>query len=203
MRAWVSTMNPKTAIPWAFLPHFIFTIPAQTAKQARKDTGQRFSSSKLLAGNYLKVVLLADHSVYKPDSGLLNRTFVSLSPSYSLKDKKWFLNLGLGLTYYNDTAEEKMYVFPRVEFNYRIDSNHTASVGMTGDYRKNSYRSLSEENPFISDEITLKNTINQFELHAGIRGRLSNKLSYFAAYRYSLVQNLHFFVTDSTAFQAV
>src|SRR5205807_2670349 len=69
-------------------------------------------------------------------------------------------------------------------------------AGLSGGLIKNSYRSLTNENPFINPQVNYANTNNKFNVFGGLRGNLSSATSYDTKVSYGLFDNMHFFVID-------
>lgn len=51
-------------------------------------------------------------------------------------------------------------------------------TGIEGSLNQNSYCDFSNENPFVSPTLAIALTDKQFDLFAGIKGKLSNNVSY-------------------------
>ena len=71
-------------------------------------------------------------------------------------------------------------------------------IGLTGGIIRNSYRSLTNENPFILSGFELLNTNQKLNLYTGIRGAWSSTLSFNGKLNYSKSANVPLFVNDTT-----
>jgi hypothetical protein len=67
-----------------------------------------------------------------------------------------------------------------------------------GGLQRNSFKSYTEENPFLSSTPSIMNTNHKVKLGLGSRGTLGPNTSYDAGTSYSVVENMAFFVTDPT-----
>lgn len=112
------------------------------------------------------------------DYGNLN---VSLAPSYQLKQDDLTVDLGLRLVYFNDTelSDNKVFLYPNIKASYRLVSDVViAYAGITGDLIQNSFYDFSIENPFVSPTLLITPTDQQYNGFIGIKGKLSNSVSY-------------------------
>jgi hypothetical protein len=134
-----------------------------------------------------------------------NRTFVDINPRYRLNMDALYINLGFNSTFFGDSNGTKFYFFPVAEAGYGlIHKALTTYIGITGNLTKNTYRSISTENPFIRTignsgglAFELYNTINTFELYAGFKGIISPQTSFVLNASLANMQNLLFYYADS------
>lgn len=106
---------------------------------------------------------------------------VSLAPSYQLQQDDLTVDLGVQLTYLNDTEfdENKLFIYPNIEATYRIVNDILIGyAGITGDLIQNSYHGFAEINPFVSPTLLITPTDQQYHGFIGVKGRLSNSVSY-------------------------
>ncbi len=106
---------------------------------------------------------------------------VSLAPSYQLQQDDLTVDLGVQLTYLNDTEfnENKLFIYPNIEATYRIVNDILIGyAGITGDLIQNSYHGFAEINPFVSPTLLVTPTDQQYHGFIGVKGRLSNSVSY-------------------------
>jgi hypothetical protein len=133
-------------------------------------------------------------SVTKHNSGL-----ITLNPYLRTKFKAFTFNLGLDATYESDTAS-KFHLYPIIDVQFNIVKDILILYGgVKGNMEANSYRSLSEENPFISGTAPMGYTNHSLTLFAGLRSNISRELSAHAYGSYDVVRNMPFFVIDSNS----
>lgn len=104
-----------------------------------------------------------------------------VAPSYQLNRDDLTLNLGVRLTYLNDTelSESKFYFHPNVDASYRlVDELLIAYGGLKGEVIQNSYYQFANENPFVSPTLAIVPTNQQFRAFVGVKGKLTNNVSY-------------------------
>jgi hypothetical protein len=87
-------------------------------------------------------------------------------------------------------------VFPDVEAQAMVGGNQfVVFAGWKGDYQKNTFRSLSTYNPFISNGFKPKNTSYQ-DIYGGIKGHIS-MFDYSAQGGYKQTQGLALFLNNA------
>jgi hypothetical protein len=140
-----------------------------------------------------------------------NHTFDSLRNNFVIKLNPWFimdndsirLEVGMRVAAYtegngnkNDVMQYKIY--PKVEFQFTLLKDiFIPFLGIDGDLNTNTYRSLINENPFITPglAVPIKNT--KLNIYAGLKGSITSKLSYHLKVGFTTVNNEHFFVNDT------
>lgn len=124
-----------------------------------------------------------------------NVTF-GLSPSYQLTQDDLTINLGLRLVYLNDTelSDNKFFIYPNIEASYRlVDEILIAYGGITGQLQQNSYYDFVNENPFVSPTLFVAPTDQRYKGFVGLKGKLSNNVSYNVKGNYYAEENKAFF----------
>ena len=120
-----------------------------------------------------------------------NITF-GLSPSYELTQDDLTVNLGLRLVYLNDTEfdDNKFFIYPNITATYRlVDEILIAYGGITGQLQQNSYYDFATENPFVSPTLIVVPTDQRYNGFIGLKGKLSNNVSYNVKGNYYAEEN--------------
>lgn len=130
------------------------------------------------------------------DSTTGSNAIVKLHPHIISQGNRWRLNAGLGI--FADMDNTAHFFFkPVAEFRYRIVSDLIIPyAGITGTVARNSFSSLTGENPFLRSYFSLKNS-NRTEVYAGIRGAESSEISFNLAATLSQVKDMPFFIKDT------
>lgn len=108
-------------------------------------------------------------------------TTLGLSPSYTLKQDDLTVDLGLSLVYLNDTElnDNKFFIYPNIEASYRlVNEILIAYGGITGGLIQNSYEDFANQNPFVSPTLIVAPTDQRYNGFLGLKGKLSNNVSY-------------------------
>ncbi|MFD2824128.1 TonB-dependent receptor [Lacinutrix iliipiscaria] len=106
---------------------------------------------------------------------------IGLSPTYRLIQEDLTLDLGVSLYYLNDSefGDNKIFIYPNITASYRlVDEILIAYGGIQGDLIQNSYYDFAQENPFVSPTLFITPTDQQYNVFAGLKGKLSNNMSY-------------------------
>lgn len=127
-----------------------------------------------LGGNFEKSFLGTNSIKY----GFTN---FGIHPSIVINKNDWALNIGATVFYSNDNenSTSKLFVYPQVNASVNVVGDFMIFyTGIEGSLDQNSYRDFSNENPFVSPTLAIAPTDKQFDLYAGIKGKLSNTISY-------------------------
>lgn len=145
----------------------------------------------------LHVNVLADYYNHRKPVDTLNDFIFTVNPYFEANGKKWHADLGLGATVDAFNSKTKFYFYPQLNVHYDVyESLIIPYAGLGGGLIKNSFRSLSNENPFIDPQVHFANTNNKYKVFGGLRGNLSSNTSYDAKVTYSQLDSLHYFVID-------
>lgn len=128
-----------------------------------------------------------------------NITF-GLAPSYQLTQDDLTVDLGVKLVYLNDTEfdDSKFYIYPNIEASYRlVDEILIAYGGIKGDLIQNSYYEFANENPFVSPDLVIVPTDQRYKGFVGVKGKLSNTMSYNVKGNYYSESNKALFKANS------
>lgn len=123
----------------------------------------------------------------------------SLSPTYQLKQDDLTVDLGLTFTYLNNTeiSDNSFYIYPNIEASYRLVSDILIGyAGVTGELIQNSYYDFVSQNPFVSPTLAITPTDQQYHGFIGLKGKLSNSVSYNIKGSYFAEQNKALFKTN-------
>ncbi|MDF2448010.1 MAG: hypothetical protein K0R26_514 [Bacteroidota bacterium] len=149
----------------------------------------------------LFVAFDADYYSHKLPNDTFNDVILKLNPYFEAHGKKWTVDIGVGaaLDMFSNQSAAKFYFYPQLNAQYDVyESIIIPYAGINGGLQKNSLRSLSSENPFLSPYINYKNSNTKINVFGGLKGNLSSKTSYDAKSSYSIVDSMHFFVVDYT-----
>ena len=139
---------------------------------------------------------------YSDDSNL-NYAFFNfgLHPVLKLDWKK--LNIKLGSKIYLTSDIENsltdVLAYPDIEISHPLNSGLlNIYTGASGDLHMNSFKSLSEVNPFVSPTLFLTQTNEQYNLFGGINGTLSSNISFNLKASYKKNEDHALFVRNNS-----
>lgn len=140
------------------------------------------------ASHPLTIELETDFTSYKDTAKQsLNNFF--LRPSYTYHAESFKAKVGLNVASHDD----EFFFFPDVELSAIILKGLLgAYVGATGTLQKNTFRSLSDYNPFISSRIMVENS-QYYNFYGGVRGTVQ-RIDYDGQVGYKSVNDLALFL---------
>lgn len=154
-------------------------------------------TSMFLNKEKLNIGLNTDYYNHKQSNDTVNDLIVNLSPSFEARGKKWNAELGLTATLDQFRDTTKFYVYPKLNVQYDVFENMIVPyAGITGGLRKNSMRSLTNENAFVDTTINYQNTNNKYNFFLGLKGDISSNTAYDARVSYGQYQNMHFYAIN-------
>jgi len=124
---------------------------------------------------------------------------IGLSPTYQLKQDDLTVDIGVSIYYLNDTEanKSKFYIYPNVTASYRIVSDVLIAYGgIQGDLIQNSYYDFAQENLFVSPTLLVVPTDQQYNAFIGLKGKLSNTMSYILRGNYIADRSKALFINN-------
>jgi len=115
-----------------------------------------------------------------------------VAPSYQMKQDDLTVNLGVNLVYLNDNESDGsgFFIYPNITASYRlVDELLIAYGGIEGGLIQNSYYDFAQENPFVSPTLFVVPTDQTYNASVGIKGKLSNSMSYNVSGHYQADNN--------------
>lgn len=150
-----------------------------------------------LSKEMLRVNASVDFYNYKTEKDTINNTIVTINPNFIASGEKYKAVLGVTATM-DMFVKSNFYFYPQVELSYNIFEDIIIPyAGVTGGLQKNSYKSLTDKNPFVLPTLNMNNTNKKYEFFGGLKGTLSSKIAYNAMVSYANVNNLAMFVNDT------
>lgn len=178
-----------------------FTVGTNLSKYMRKELYQLDAAFDFnhYDADYRRPCTVCDTF---PNAKINNNAIFRLKPSVSIGDENWKLKVGLGVfmdlpNQMRDVAT--FHFYPDARFHYSFFDNILIPyMGITGNLKRNSFRSLAAQNPFVLSHLELRNTSQQFKFYGGIKGAISSTTSFNIFGSHEKVNNLPLFVTDTT-----
>ena len=132
----------------------------------------------------------------------VNSVIVALTPYILSSGDKWSTRIGMGIAVEGNQQDRSRFLFyPNIDFNYNVLENIIVPyAGLSGGLKKNSLKTLTDENPFLVPDPDLQNTNTKWEMYGGVKGSISKNVSYNTRASFSRVQDMYFFVNDDTNF---
>lgn len=108
-------------------------------------------------------------------------TNIGIEPSFVIHENDWTLELGAGVFYSGDTENSgnKFYLYPKVNASYKLVGDLMIFyTGVDGGLKQNSYADFVTENPFLSPTLNMRPSSTQYNVFAGLKGKLANNVNY-------------------------
>lgn len=146
------------------------------------------------------VPVTVDYYNNKSATDTANSVLIGLAPYITASGDKWSTRIGIGVSIEGNQNNKSRFLFyPNIDFNYNVVENIIIPyAGFTGGLKKNSLKTLTDENPFLVPNPDMKNTNTKWEMYGGLRGSISKTLSYNTRTSYSKTEDLYFFVNDNS-----
>lgn len=145
----------------------------------------------------LRINGLVDYYNYKTAKDTFNDLFISINPNFIASGDKYKATIGVTATM-DKLEETKYYFYPNIDLSYNVVENIIIPyVGVSGGLHKNSFKSITNENPFVLSALKMANTNERYNLYGGIKGNITNTVSYNARASYKSISNLMMYVNDT------
>ncbi len=124
-----------------------------------------------------------DKNYFSTNLNALKYGFVNLgiNPNYIINKDDWTISLGANLFYSSDSVNSngKFFVYPQVNASLKLVGDLMIFyTGAEGGIEQNSFRNFTSDNPFLSPTLNIVPTDKQYDLFAGLKGKLANSISY-------------------------
>ncbi|TND07512.1 MAG: hypothetical protein FD123_3064 [Bacteroidetes bacterium] len=141
-----------------------------------------------------------DYNNNKTAKDTVSSTIFKIQPAFIAKGKRFEAMIGMGL--YSDIRSEdtRTYFFPQAEFSFDVFKHYLVPyAGITGNLERNSYRSLTQLNPFMlpAASAEMRNTQNRNLIYAGLKGSISSSIAYSLKISHQERRNMALFVNAS------
>ena len=126
-------------------------------------------------------------------------SIINANPHIYSRGKNWKAKAGLSLQA-NIDYEAKFYFYPDLECSYSLFNNlFIPYLGVNGGLQRNNLNSIRLLNPFVADDSKLRNTNQRINLFGGIRGSVSNNMTFNISASFEKLNDMYFFVPDTVS----
>ncbi|RLD33861.1 MAG: hypothetical protein DRI83_08820 [Bacteroidetes bacterium] len=127
-----------------------------------------------------------------------NSGIFSARPFFDMNLSPYRIYIGLQADYRIDTVS-KFHLYPVIRAEASLlEDMIVVYAGIEGGLKRNSFEELSTENPFMNSIVPLAYTNHKFEVFGGLKGRITEIVDFNIQVRYSTVENMPLFVTDTS-----
>ncbi|WP_298151262.1 TonB-dependent receptor [Flavobacterium sp.] len=142
-----------------------------------------------------------DFSNNYDDTGAIKYGYTNFGvhPSFVINRSDWTIDLGAAAFYSLDleNSNNKFFVYPEINASLKVVGDLMIFyAGAEGGLDQNSYRDLSNQNPFVSPTLSIAPTDRQYDIFAGLKGKLSSAVSYNVRGSYTSEKNKALFLVN-------
>lgn len=132
---------------------------------------------------------------YQGDSKT-NNSLAVLNPYIRFKGDNYVITLGANfIPEFGDSTSFN--VFPSAEIDFSLVPEYLYLFGgVDGTVKKGSFRDLSVENPYLSADQRIKNTVERINVYGGLKGNMGATFGYKAKVFYKDIEGLPMFVVN-------
>jgi hypothetical protein len=126
-------------------------------------------------------------------------TNFGIAPTFVMEEDDWTLNIGAAVFYSmdNENSSNKFFIYPQVNASYKVVGDLMIFyAGAEGNLEQNSYLEFANENPFLSPTLNIAPTDKQYDVFAGLKGKLINNVSYNIRGSYVNERNKALFISN-------
>ena len=146
------------------------------------------------------ILELDENNIIQPNNQSSNTSgIVRFRPHIYSRKNNLIFKAGISLQA-NINENAKFYVLPDLEVSYSLFNNVFIPYGgWVGNVKRNTFNDIRLENPFISEDSPLQNTVQKSNIFAGVRGSLSSKFTFNLSSSFQNLDSMYFFVPDTTS----
>ncbi|MDQ3099747.1 MAG: hypothetical protein M3R08_00040 [Bacteroidota bacterium] len=146
--------------------------------------------------------VLIDNNAYRREfgSGIVqlrqNGTLIGLTPTVTTSGEKYLVRVGAGM-YVDAMGKTTFHFYPNAYLHYRLfDDILVPYIGVEGAKLRNSFRSLTRENPFLNGAPLLANSNKLYDLYGGLRGSFTSELGFDVRISQRNIDDMPLFVNN-------
>ena len=121
---------------------------------------------------------------------------VNAKPYFRFENEKWNIKAGAKLIY--SDGDNTFYIYPDVYAQLNVSNTLLPYISYGGHLENNNFEFISTVNPFVNSYPAYFNTSYQHEVDLGLKAILSKKSYLHVNANYSHINNMVFFVNDTT-----
>lgn len=137
-----------------------------------------------------------DLSTQKDSAYSLNNSLVRANPYLKFQGESYKIDAGVNIVS-EFGFSSRLLVFPAARLEVQVIPKYVRLFAEAkGDINRSSLKDFSEANPFIGPNIAIKNSVDQLDLAAGLKGTLAPGLGFKATVYRNDVKNMPLFVSN-------
>lgn len=126
----------------------------------------------------------------------LNNSFLRLNPYLKFQGDNYKIDAGVNIVK-EFGFSSRFFVFPAVKLEFQVVPQYIRLFAEAkGDVNRSSLRTFSELNPFITQNINIKNSVDKLDITVGLKGRVVAGLGFKAAIFRNSISDMPLFVSN-------
>ncbi len=181
-----------------------FTYALKLKGYSFRDAYQAKESNVVLSGFLNETI----HQFYAGLSGSLdlstqqdslynyNNSLVRLNPYIKFQGDNYKIDAGINIVdQFGYTSS--LHIFPAAKLEFQVIPKYVRLfVEAKGDVNKSSLRDFYTANPFLGQDVNIKNSVDQLDVAAGLKGTIAPGLSFKATIFRNMVKDMPLFVSN-------
>lgn len=201
-----STIAAEAEIMNNYSQSSLFNYAASINAYQFSNIGDARESSVLLKGFLNKEINLfnvglnssADFTSTKDLAYNIGNNILRANPYVNFKGKGFELKLGANIVQEFGTSS-RLNIFPSVSTELPVLPGYAVVfAGVNGDVLKTSIRDLALENPFLSNNLAIKNSLESMNIQAGVKGNVGAEFGYKIMAYYKTIDDMQLMVNNQT-----
>jgi hypothetical protein len=137
-----------------------------------------------------------DMSSQKDSLYSINNSLIRLNPYLKFQGENYKIDAGLNLVR-GFGFSTKAYIFPAAKLEVQVIPKYVRLFAeIKGDVNKTSLRDLSDSNPFIEENLPIKNSVDKLDISAGLKGTIAPGVGFKATVFRNTVKDMPLLVSD-------
>ena len=137
-----------------------------------------------------------DLSSQKDSLYSLNNSLLRLNPYLKFQGDNYKIDAGLNIVK-EFGFSSRFFLFPAIKLEFQVVPKYIRLFAEAkGDVNRTSLRSLAEANPFITQNIDIKNSVDKLDITVGLKGRLLAGLGFKAAIFRNSISDMPLFISN-------
>ncbi|MCC8408838.1 TonB-dependent receptor [Mucilaginibacter sp. UR6-1] len=125
-----------------------------------------------------------------------SNSIIRLNPYIKFQGEKYKIDAGVNITK-EFGLSSRFSIFPAAKLEFQVIPKYVRLFAEAkGDINKASIRDFAEANPFIAENITLKNSADRLALSAGLKGTLAPGLGFKATFFRNRVKDMPLYIAN-------
>ncbi|GAA4335110.1 hypothetical protein GCM10023149_42880 [Mucilaginibacter gynuensis] len=145
---------------------------------------------------YAGLAASLDLSTQKDSLYSYNNSLVRLNPYIKFQGENYKIDAGVSIVK-EFGVSSRFFLFPAAKLEFQVIPKYVRLFAEAkGDVNKASLRDFSETNPYIGENIAIKNSVDQFDVSVGLKGTLAPGLGFKATFFRNSIKDMALFVNN-------